>query len=201
MTALKLLFSLPSWQKKIINQIIKEENKDKPNGELIEKALRACLKTEDENFIFSFVYYCENYDYRLEAAKFLLERNAEKWAIPCAKEITGLLGLPIVNKCLCIDAIINQGDYKTAYLFAKKFGHNEKIENFLIEGGRVDLVLDYAKNIKGANLSKIKNFVEKYVDSSTYIYKERFDEIYKNKIKRSKSLEETIKMMGEEVEK
>lgn len=191
----KLLFTLPLWQKKIINQIIKEQNKKEPNKELLEKAKNACLKTQDENFIFAFAYYCYNYDYKKESIDFLLKKDASKWAMPCTTEVLHTLK----NRYICIDALIDQGEYETAYKFAKKFGHNEKIQNYLMEIYEVDLVLDYAENIKGADLNKIGEFIKDYkiADSD----KERFDKIYKNKIKKSKSLEQSLKLMGEDLEK
>ncbi len=204
MESIKLLFTLPSWQKQIIGQVMKEERKDKINHELLERAKNACIKIQDEMFMFAFAFYTNKTQNRIEVVEELLKINPSKWAIPCATEITSNLTYsPIIDANLCIDALIKAGDCETLVKFAKRIGHNHKIENYLIERKEADLLLEYAEKIKGANIAKIKNFIEAYSQTSTFgnAYKFKMERIYQKKIKNSKNLQQSMEIIGEENQK
>ena len=83
----KLALKLPVWQKKFLSKIIKEQQKAKPNQELLQRAKQACFKTGDQNFIFVYATCCNDYEYLEEAIRYLLKANIDKWAIPCSKEL------------------------------------------------------------------------------------------------------------------
>ena len=196
----KIYLTLPLSQKKIINQIINEQSKETPNEDILKKAKHACLKTNDEKFIFAYACCCNNVNYIKEAIDFLLSQNAVKWALPCCKEALCTLN----NKNYCRDALIKTGDSKAVLEFAKNFHHDDKILEFLMEPKNVNsfiYVLEYAKHVKCANMAKIKFFIYENTDSTTQIYRERFEQICKNKIKKSTSLEQSLLIMGEQIEK
>lgn len=204
MESIKLIFRLPAWQRQIIGQVLKEERKKEINHELIEKAKNACIKTQDEKFMFAFAFYTNNIQDRIGVVKELLKINPSKWAIPCATEITSNLTYsPIIDANLCVDALIKAGDCETLVKFAKRIGHNYKIENYLIERKEADLLLEYAEKIKGANIAKIKNFIEKYSETSTFgnAYKFKMERIYQKKIKNSKNLKQSMEIMEDENQK
>lgn len=204
MKSIVIALTLPAWQDQIIRQVLKEERKKEINHELIEKAKNACIKTQDEKFMFAFAFYTNKTQNRIEIVEELLKIDPSKWAIPCATEITSKLTYsPIIDANLCIDALIKAGDCETLVKFAKRIGHNHKIENYLIERKEADLLLEYAEKIKGANIAKIKNFIEAYSQTSTFgnAYKFKMERIYQKKIKNSKNLQQSMEIMGKENQK
>ena len=204
MAILKVAVSLPKWQDKIIRQVIKEEKKDYPNHDLLNRAKDACIKTQDENFMFAFAYYSRFSDIRTEIVESLLKINAIKWAIPCVKEITSWdgFGLPVINANICVDALLKVGNAKVLCDFAKKIGHSQKIEDYLIEEVEVDLLLDYAKNVKGANINKIGEFIKDYYlsTSDNEDILKKFQKIHQSKIKKCKTLQDSLDLMGDDLQ-
>lgn len=201
--SLKLLFTMPSWQRKIINQVIKENNKSNPNLDLIKKALSACIKTGDETLVFAFAYYNQNIDLSLEAMEFLLNKNPKKWVIPCYGEITDFFGIPIIDKNKCIDILMHCGEDKTLCKFAKKFGHEQKILDYLMQNNKIDFVLEYAKNIKCPNFLRIGQYIKDYSkdhleDKKILKYLDEYDKIFKREIKKSKNLEQIIRFLDDD---
>ena len=207
MAIFKIVLTLPAWQDKIIRQVIKEEEKENPNDELLEKAKNACIKTKDENFMFAFAYYTYNPRNRREIVQVLLNRNAKKWAIPCVKEIKSELlnnSLVIIQE-LCINALIKDKGYEELYALAKVIGHNDRILDYLIENNKIHLVMDYAKNVEGCDFPKVSKFINTFLSgmerSVRVEYQQRFDKICRRKVKKSKSLNESLRLMGEDMEK
>ena len=115
---IKIYFKAPVWQRRFMDQILKEQRNANPNEELLEKAKKACLKTEDENFIFLYAFYVANAEYKKEAIEYLLKVNPKEWAIPCAKEAYCTLN----NRYKCRDALISQYGGSVVLDFAKEFG-------------------------------------------------------------------------------
>lgn len=195
---LKSWAKLSNWQKRFIKQARKEALKDGGDKELVNKARKECIKTNDENFIFAFaVAVNQSFNDRTELVDSLLEIDAGKWAIPIIKEILA----NFYDKCR--DALIDNLEHDKLLELAQDFGHDEKIQDALISHREIDLCLEYAKQIKDSDLNSIGMFVKKYSQSSTFgnEYMSKFEKIYKSKLKSSKKLCSTVSILEQGIEK
>lgn len=184
---LKTFFKLSFAQQKLIRAVVKEQTQVNRNLDLINGYAQECLKTGDENFIFAFACYCNVHACQKKAVKYLLEKDILKWAIPCSKDVKNHIGggryVPFINRNECVDALIKAGNCETLCKYGIMFGHNPKIENYLIQERKFDLILEYAKKVKCADLEKIGLFIDCYADSSTFgnQYKYSFNKIYNSR--------------------
>lgn len=181
---IKAFLKLPVAQQRLIHNIVKEQSKENRNMDLINRYAQECLKTENENFIFVFACYCNIHVYQKMAVKYLLEKDLLKWAIPCSKDVKNHIGggryVPFINRNECVDALIKAGDCETLCKYGIMFDHNSKIEDYLIQERKFDLILDYAKKVKRADLEKIGLFIDCYAGTTPFgnQYKYEFNKIY-----------------------